>query len=323
MVATYNTLVTSNRYEELFGQLLGENKTLKKVGWRRDCELTCFIFQGGSTLLSEIDQSNWKSTGLRSFMLSIDMYGQATLSGNLELAEYAGVVIEHTSGFSVPADALSTINDSPAAAIIKTLDEIADEAEVIEGGPDEAFGKRYESSVSIRNTREIPLAAKLYELESAFQDLALDYAIACPGSFFDGEYEEAHYEIGPFAYARIYTGPHSFVYISESEVGVEEEEPTLAPGSAEHKGLVGPALIAKVDELGEISKIQLALACGYDDLAEFFQAVLQAKSSQSDSDASSLADLSRSQFDFNKFSLADEELINCSEVSSDIAGLIA
>ncbi|WP_423218703.1 hypothetical protein [Synechococcus lacustris] len=287
MVTTYNALVTAKCYENFFDSLIGDNKTLKKINWQYDSELACFIFQGGSTFLSEINEAKWKSTGLRSFLLTIDMYGQASLSGNLKLAEYAGTNIEHTSGYSVPANALESIKNSPAAAIIKKLDEIADEAEVVDGDSDEVFGKRYVTSASILNPREIPLADKLYELESVFQELGVDYAIACPGNFFDGEYEDAHYEIGPFAYAQVWIGPYAFVYISENEVDINELTPPPAP-SPDHQRLAGQALLDKVEELGDdIPKPDLVRACGYVSIkrsgeeslrfTDFYQAVLDAK----------------------------------------------
>lgn len=84
--------------------------------------------------------------------------------------------------------------------------------------------------------------------------------------------------------------------------------------------LTGLRLVAKVEELGDLSKNEIALACGYESILEFFEAFLSAKSGI-ELDASVSEGHVKTDFDFSKFDLLDEALVKCTKVSRDLSEL--
>lgn len=85
--------------------------------------------------------------------------------------------------------------------------------------------------------------------------------------------------------------------------------------------LTGAKLLARIDDLDDISKIQIANACGYENILEFLEAVLSAKSGiELDTSTSNQAHV-KTEFDFSRFDLADKDLVKCTKISGDLAEL--
>lgn len=231
MVAVNHLLVTPKKKSGFFEGLLGDLPSFCEHDWGLDEEMTAMTFESRSYKLSEDPRSEWQSNGLRSFYVAIDESSSLTCSGNIELMQYSGLLIEQTSGFSCSSEDKDYLSQENLAAIIQELDDLAkcssskldENISTLDDSPSGSFTKIYRTDVDIENDWKVfslRFHKKLCELAYALDDSGIEYLIASPGGGLQGGYEDGNNNIGPFTYAKAFRSSESYIYVSESGCGI-------------------------------------------------------------------------------------------------------